>query len=88
MMIFYSLMGIRRREAIKKALDKWKKLPRNCHASRGEKTMSICHPDRPVAANLLCEKCYMREWRKKTGRNGTYYRKLREQKIRGERGTS
>jgi hypothetical protein len=81
MMTLYDLMGERRRAKILEILNHWKASRAAPRASRGTRLMAVCHPDRPRAANMLCNTCWMREWRKKTGRNGSYYRK---QKLAAE----
>lgn len=65
MMTLYSFMGVRRKEAIEAALNKWKAQPRTTHASRGDRTMARCHPERGVTGWGLCKACYMREYRAK-----------------------
>jgi len=73
MMTLYPMLGVRRRKKVREILEAWKSSRSQLHASRGTRTMAICHRDKPVVARGLCQKCYMREWRK-NGRNGTYYR--------------
>lgn len=68
MMTLYSLMGERRRDSIKKTLSIWTSSPRVPRASRGQRFMAICHPDRVRTGQGLCRTCYMRQWR--LGRKG------------------
>ncbi len=74
MMTLYSLMGERRQTKIREVLDQWKASKAMPRAPRGRRFMAICHPDRPRQGNGLCNACWMREYRKRTGKNGTYYR--------------
>jgi len=75
MMTLYTLMGERRKAKILEVLDHWKASKSAPRASRGTRLMAVCHPDRPRAAHMLCNTCWMREYRKRTGKNGNYYRK-------------
>lgn len=74
MMTLYVLLGERRRTKIREILAQWRASPRMPRASRGQRFMAICHPNRIRCGHGLCHACYMREWRRRTGRNGTYYR--------------
>lgn len=68
MMTLYAFMGERRRAKIRECLAKWKDQPNTTHASRGQRTMAICHPDRVVLGRHLCRACYMRDWRERQRR--------------------
>lgn len=81
MMTLYSFMGERRRAKILEIINHWKASKRAPRASRGTRLMAVCHPDKPRTANLLCRTCWMREYRKRTGKNGTYYRKLAAEAV-------
>lgn len=75
MMTLYTFLGARRRAKITEIIEAWKASKAAPRASRGTRLMAVCHPDQPRRGNLLCSACWMREWRKRTGRNGAYYRK-------------
>jgi len=63
MMTLYQFFGGRRQEKIREILGRWRASPRVPRAPRGQRFMAICHPDRVRSANMLCDTCYMREWR-------------------------
>lgn len=69
MMTLYKFLGNRRQAKIREILEKWKTTR---IVIRGR--MATCHPDRKHCADGLCRMCWMREYRKRTGKNGTYYR--------------
>lgn len=79
MMTLYTLMGERRQAKIKEIIEAWKKSPNTPRAPRGQRFMATCHPGQPRKGRGLCGTCYMREWRKRTGRDGAYYRRLAAQ---------
>lgn len=65
MMTLYSLMGVRRRAKILQILDRWKASKSAPRSSRGQRLPAVCHPDRIRSAHLLCNTCWMRQWRMK-----------------------
>ena len=73
MMTLYSFFGERRQAKVKEIIETWKASSAAPRAPRGQRYMAICHPDKPRKSNMLCGTCYMKEWRKKTGRNKAYY---------------
>jgi hypothetical protein len=62
MMTIYSLMGERRQEKIREIIVQWTAQPRMPRASRGQRLMATCHPDRPRCADLLCRQCWSRTY--------------------------
>jgi hypothetical protein len=76
MMTLYQFLGNRRQEKVRFILDTWKASKAAPRASRGTRLMSVCHPEKPRCGDMLCRACWMREYRKRTGKNGSYYRKL------------
>jgi hypothetical protein len=75
MMTLYSFMGERRRVKILQILNHWKGSKSAPKSSRGPRLPAICHPDKLRTADMLCRTCWMREYRKRTGKNGSFYRK-------------
>lgn len=75
MMTLFTFLGERRRAKVTSIIEQWKASKAAPRAPRGTRLMAVCHPDRPRRGNLLCGTCWMREWRRRTGRNGSYYRK-------------
>lgn len=75
MMTLYTFMGERRRAKILQILDHWKAAKSAPRSSRGQRLPAVCHPDKLRCGNMLCRACWMREYRKRTGKNGSYYRK-------------
>lgn len=84
MMTLYQFLGRRRQARIREILTEWRASKNVPRASRGIRLMAVCHPDRPRSGGMLCNTCYrkewMRKWREKTGRNGTYYRHIKSLK--------
>ena len=74
MMTLYVLMGERRKAKIAEVIETWKASSAAPRASRGTRLPAVCHPARPRTGGMLCKTCYMREWRKRTGRNTAHYR--------------
>lgn len=75
MMTLFQFFGERRQDRIGGIIERWKAAKASARAPRNKpRHMALCHPDRVKATALLCHPCYMREWRQRTGRNGTYYR--------------
>lgn len=79
MMTLFVLLGERRQSKVREVIEAWKASKAMPRASRGTRLMATCHPDKPRAAHGLCRTCWMREYRKTTGRTGTYYRKRAEE---------
>lgn len=78
MMTLYSLMGERRQAKIREILEHWKAHRMAPRSSKGNRLPAICHPDKLRTGNLLCRACWMRDYRKRTGKNGSYYRKRQQ----------
>lgn len=74
MMTLFLFLGERRQAKIAEVIEEWKASDRWPRASRGRRFAALCHPDRQRLGKGMCKQCYMRWWRKKTGRDGTYYR--------------
>lgn len=81
MMTLYQFFGARRQARIRQIIEKWRATNYAPRAPRGERYMATCHPDQPRKGNMLCGTCYMREWRKASGRGGSYYRNSAKEKI-------
>lgn len=81
MMTLYQFFGERRQIRIREIIAKWMAGKFRPRMQKAHRLPAVCHPDQPRSAGLLCTKCrraeWMREWRKKTGRNGSYYRRLK-----------
>lgn len=75
MMTLYGLMGERRRAKILQILKHWKNSKSAPRSSRGQRLPAVCHPEKLRCGDMLCRACWMREYRKRTGKNGSYYRK-------------
>lgn len=75
MMTLYSLMGERRKANIRELLLEWKSRPGTPRAPNGERWKTVCGHELERRGFGLCKACYMKAWRKRTGRNGSYYRK-------------
>jgi hypothetical protein len=78
MMTLYAFMGERRRAKILEVIDHWKAAKSAPRSARGQRLPAICHPDRLRCGDMLCRTCWMREYRKRTGKNGSYYRNRAE----------
>lgn len=81
MMTLYALMGERRRAKILHILDHWKVARSAPRSSRGQRLPAICHPEKPRCGDMLCRTCWMREYRKRTGKNGSHYRRLKLEEV-------
>lgn len=77
MMTLYVLMGKRRQAKILQILDHWRSAKSAPRSSRGQRLPAVCHPDRLRCGDMLCRACWMREYRKRTGKTASYYRKKR-----------
>lgn len=75
MMTLYTFMGERRQAKIAQILGEWKNAKSAPRSSRGQRLPAVCHPDRLRCGDMLCRTCWMREYRKRTGKYGAYYRK-------------
>lgn len=79
MMTLYQFLGERRQAKVREIIDlrlMSKYMPRK---SRGEFVPATCHPSRPRRAGNLCKECWMRDYRQRTGKNGTHYRRLAQE---------
>lgn len=80
MMTLYQFFGERRQNRIREIIVTWRAKNYTPRPARGDVAMARCHPDRPRQGikdgKSLCRRCWMRDYRKKTGKNGTYYRRV------------
>ena len=74
MMTIYQFLGERRQEKVRGIIEQWKSAKSTPRGWRGTRLMAMCHPDRVRCGNGLCRPCYMQKYRKRTGKNGNYYR--------------
>lgn len=63
MMTLYQFLGGRRQAKICSIIEEWRTSRMVPRAPHGQRFMAICHPDRPRAADMLCNSCYMRRRR-------------------------
>lgn len=81
MMTLYQFFGERRQAKITEVIERWKASKYISHEGKRRMAPPPCHPERTSGrVGWRCRACWMREYRKRTGKNGSYYRKRAVQK--------
>ena len=64
MMTLYQFLGERRKRRVQYFLKKWHASPRWPRAKNGQRSLAVCHPDRPrtgvIDGKPVCNACYLR----------------------------